>query len=165
MCVIVTWVQPVNGAGKEEQRARRCCFQAFSHHEQMIWNSGSTDLNLKSTILLLDSFSFIVKFLALQATGIMWRWEGDPGRPPGEYSWLGIATQEQGTTHIISDSPPNVSRSDSGASSGWEIWTMAYWHLTADLSSLPLCCKWNSAAGSARTHTHTRIHWLNLCLQ
>lgn len=33
-------------------------------------------------------------------------------------------------------------------SSGWEIWPVAYWHLTSDLSSLPLSCKWSSAAGS-----------------
>lgn len=47
--------------------------------------------------------------------------------------------------------PKSVSKSDySCVSSGWEIWPMAYWHLTSDLSSLslPLSCKWRAAAGS-----------------
>lgn len=45
--------------------------------------------------------------------------------------------------------PKSVSKSDySCVSSGWEIWPMAYWHLTSDLSSVPLSCKWSSAAGS-----------------
>lgn len=57
MRVTVTWVQSVKGAGEEEQSPRRCCFQAFSHHEQMSWNTGYTDLNFKSTILLLDKVS------------------------------------------------------------------------------------------------------------
>lgn len=100
-------------------------------------------------------FPYMMTFMAR----IMQGWEWDPGSPPA-------ATREGGATssvlsaRVIANSPPNVSRYDSGASSGRESRTMAYRHLTADLFPLPLSCKWNSAAGS----THTPLS-LNLCLQ
>lgn len=61
MCVIVMWVQSVYGAGKEEQRARRCCIQAFRTRGTQSWISNPPSFSWAEFLLHCD-FSSTLSF-------------------------------------------------------------------------------------------------------
>lgn len=121
----------------------------------LIWPTNQPTHPRPST----KNFIFPSSVFFLQTAGIM---SGD--ETPREQPHLGLSVSQEKALLVLSvllisspntPTPPelplpkSVSKSDySCVSSGWEIWPMAYWHLTSDLSSLPLSCIWSSAAGS-----------------